>query len=257
MKQGGDTVFTGWRRTRVGAPASGTAIPVSFTGERSQRVDIVFVADADSYTGANDPQFLADAASVIKGAYYGQDYFLANQQRFNFWLADQVGDADRVPAPTAADPTATNCVLTAPANFASDYSWRNAGAILHSDTFRDCASGGVFSTEPTSLGTVLHETGHAAFGLADEYCCDGGYFENSPFPDLWDTLAECQSDAPALGRTAADCRTITDPRPATPKNWFTSEPTPNDLMNASRRPPQAADIRRADWLFGNCAAGNC
>jgi hypothetical protein len=135
--------------------------------------------------------------------------------------------------------------------------WRDSGAVLHRDSFRDCANSGVFSSEPTSLGTVLHETGHSPFGLADEYCCDGGYFENSPNPDLWDTLGECQSDATALGRPTTDCRTITDSRPTPAKNWYTSEPTPNDLMNGNRRPPQAADIRRMDWFFGNCAAGKC
>ena len=48
---------------------------------------------------------------------------------------------------------------------------------MHKDDFRDCAPGGqrLFSSEPTSIGTVLHETGHRPFGLADEYCCDGGY----------------------------------------------------------------------------------
>ena len=63
-----------------------------------------------------DEAILGDVRTVplIKGAYDGQDYFLSNQQRFNFWLADQRGDADRVPAPTPADPNATNCVLTLP-----------------------------------------------------------------------------------------------------------------------------------------------
>jgi hypothetical protein len=248
VKHGGDTRFTGWRRTRVGAPAQGAAIPVSFTGERTERVDIVFVADTDSYTGVNDAAFLTDVANVIKGAYYGQNYFLDHQQQMNFWLADQRGDADN---------PGSNCTLTVPPNFATDYTWRDSGAIIHSDTFRDCANNGVFSSEPTSLGTVLHETGHSPFGLADEYCCDGGYFENPPFPDMFDTLAECQADAPLLGRTAADCRTITDPRPNPDKDWFLSEPTPNDLMNADRRPPQAADIRRMNWFFDQCKTGNC
>jgi hypothetical protein len=257
VKAGADTVFSGWRRTRVGAPADGKAVPVIYLGDRSSRADIVFIPDTDSYTGANDPNFLSDAAAVIKGAYFGQNYFLANQQNINFWLADQTGDADRVPAPTAADPSNTNCVLTLPANWAADYSWRDSGAILHRDIFRDCANSGVFSTEPTSLGTVLHETGHSPFGLADEYCCDGGYFEAAPNPDLWDTLAECQADAPTLGRVASDCRTITDSRPTPAVNWFTSEPTPNDLMNGDRKPPQAADIRRMDWFFANCRAGTC
>jgi hypothetical protein len=255
VKDDADTVFSGWRRTRVGAPADGKGVPVMYLGERSTRADIVFIPDMDSYTGTNDPTFLTDAADVIKGAYFGQDYFLTNQQNFNFWLADQVGDADRVAAPTPTDPSNTNCVLTLPANW-GDYSWRDSGAILHRDSFRDCANSGVFSTEPTSLGTVLHETGHSPFGLADEYCCDGGYFENAPNPNMFDSMAECQADAPALGRMASSCLTVTDPGPPA-VSWFLSEPTPNDLMNRDRRPPQGADTRRMDWFFDNCRAGSC
>lgn len=253
----GTAVFTGWRRTRVGAP-DGAPIPVLFAGDRASRVDVVFVADTDSYTGPGDAGFQTDVGNLIRGAYFGQDYFLANQQSFNFWLADQVGDADRVPAPTAADPSATRCVLARPGNWNEEYGWADTGAIIHADAFRDCAGGGLFSTEPTSLGTALHETGHSPFGLADEYCCDGGYFENPPNPNLFDTSAECQTDAPALRRTgASDCRTITDTRSTPAKSWFLSEPTPNDLMNDDRRPPQAADVRRMDWFIENCRLGGC
>ncbi|WP_433222893.1 hypothetical protein ACQP00_24700 [Dactylosporangium sp. CS-047395] len=256
-KADGETVFTGWRRTGLGAETESPGIPVIYTGARVNSVDVVFIPDEDSYKGADDPDFQDDVANVIKGAYYGQDWFLANQNRFNFWLADDTGDADRVSAPTREDPGATECVLTTPKNWFM-YAWRDVGAILHTDNFRDCATGdSVFSAEPGSLGTVLHETGHAPFGLADEYCCDGGYFENPPFPNLWDSRGECQTDAPDLGRTPADCRTITDSRPNPAQNWSLSEPDNTDLMNSDRRPPQAADIRRMDWFIANCVAGKC
>jgi hypothetical protein len=254
---GGESKETGWRRTRVGPPESGSAIPVMFTGDRPERVDVVFIADSDDYLGPGDPAFQSDVGNVIRGGYFGQDYFLAAQREFNFWLADQTGDANRVPAPRPTDPNNTRCVLTKPANWPDQYSWVDTGAIIHADTFRDCASGGVFSSEPTSLGTVLHETGHSPFGLADEYCCDGGYFENRPNPNMFDTLAECQADAPELGRVGSDCRSITDTRPTPNAVWFLSEPTPNDLMNRDRRPPQAADTRRMGWFLENCAMSRC
>lgn len=258
VKAGADTVFTGWRRTRVGAPAEGKAVPVLYLGDRSSRADIVFIPDMDSYSGASDPNFLSDVGDVIKGAHFGQDYFLANQQNVNFWLADQTGDADRVAAPTDDDAANTRCVLTPPANWADDYSWGDSGAILHRDRFRDCANPGnrVFSTEPTSLGTVLHETGHSPFGLADEYWPGGGYFKDAR--QMFDTQDECEADAITLpGRSASDCRKITDSRPTPAKDWWLSEPTPNDLMNADRHPPQAADIRQMDLFFTNCRAGSC
>lgn len=251
---GDEESFTGWRRTRVGAPAQGAAIPVVMTGGRANRVDVVLTPDGDDYTGPGDAAFQTAVSNVINGAYYGQGFFLARQQGFNFWLADRTGDAERVPDPTPADPANTRCVLTAPTNWGEDYTWADTGALLHANTFRDCASNGMFSSEPTSVGTALHETGHSPFGLTDEYCCDGGYWENTPNATLWDTQAECQADAPSLGRVASDCRSIMETGGGT---WWTSEPNPNDLMNSDRRPPQAGDMRRIDWFFTECLDGAC
>ncbi|MBV1850568.1 M64 family metallopeptidase [Catellatospora tritici] len=255
VRKGADNRFTGWRKTRVGAPAQSAtdpAVPVIFTGARANSIDVVLIADTDNYSGPKDPAFLSAAAGVVKGAYFGQNYFLNQQQHLNFWIADQRGDAD--PGGGTGGPI---CVLTRPSNWATRYAtWADAGGILHTDNFRDCANNGLFSTEPTFLSTVLHETGHAAFGLADEYCresgniCDGGYFENRPFPNLFDTLAECQAEAP----NAAACRSFTD---INSRTWSLSDPSPNDLMNVDQRPPQGADIARMDWKFNNCITGLC
>lgn len=45
----------------------------------------------------------------------------------------------------------------------------NLAVILHKQSCRDKSVGDVFSTEPTSIGTFLHESGHAIFDLGDEY----------------------------------------------------------------------------------------
>ncbi|WP_109211768.1 MULTISPECIES: hypothetical protein [Microbacterium] len=249
----GEESFTGWRRTRVGPPEQGSAVPVLLTGGRANRVDVVLIADGDDFTGAADTAFQTAVASTIQGAHFGEGFFLARQQGFNFWLATGTGDSE-VAAPTPSDPNATKCQPQGPANWATDYSWADTGAVLHANTFRDCASNGMFTSEPTSLGTVLHETGHSPFGLPDEYCCDGGYWENTPNPTMFDTQAECEADAPNLGRTAADCRSIAETDGPT---WWVSEPDPDDLMNSDRRPPRAGDIRRMDWFLTECLDGNC
>lgn len=244
--------FTGWRRVRIGAPVSGSAIPVMLTGGRANRVDVVLIPDGDDYTGPGDPAFQTAVANVLKGAYFGEGFFLERQQAFNFWIADKTGDSEVPKAGGGVD-----CSPQGPNDWATAYSWADTGAILHANNFRDCASSGLFTSEPTSIGTVLHETGHAPFGLTDEYCCDGGYWENRPNPTMFDTQAECQADAPSLGRAASDCRSITDTRPDPDKTWWTSEPTPNDLMNSRRTPPQAGDVRHIDWYLSECLDGHC
>ena len=39
---------------------------------------------------------------------------------------------------------------------------------------------------------LLHELGHSLFGLADEYCCDGGYWEAKPIPNIFESKQECE-----------------------------------------------------------------
>ena len=60
---------------------------------------------------------------------------------------------------------------------------------------------------------MVHETGHSPFGLLDEYCCDGGYWQADDLPNVYGSLAECIADIPSLRdfdatRSPADCREI-------------------------------------------------
>lgn len=254
----GLTAWTGWRTVSVGANSDSTA-PVLLTGPRSSRLDLVFIADRDDYTGPRDPAFLQDVRAVILNSYFakdpnnpgtsfsGSDYdvFLANHDKYNFWVANNMGDAEDA---------ASGCDHEAPS-----ISWADSGVLLHRDDLRDCAPGGqrLFSSEPFSLGTVLHETGHRPFGLADEYCCDGGYFQNEPNPNLYEEPEDCAADAPSLLRTAGDCREYDEVIDWWfDRDWSISEPAGNDLMD-DRGAPQAADLRRINWLFGNCQAAGC
>ncbi len=244
---GDDVVFSGWRTVRVGGPSTELAVPVLYHGNKNNHLDIVFFADVDSYTGGSDSTFLDDVMNVITNAYYSKEVFLVNQNRFNFWVARDTPDAE------------VDCAHTSPANRTS-YDFGDTLLILHRDFFRDCATGGLISSEPVSPLTVLHESGHDPFGMADEYCCDGGYWQPDPNPNMYATQAACAADAPALARTAADCRQPSDTSstPATTIPWFVSDPSGDDLMESSgSRTPQAADIRRIEWLFDRCVEGLC
>ena len=114
----------------------------------------------------------------------------------------------------------------------------------------------LFSSEPTSLLTVLHETGHQPFGLMDEYCCDGGYWESPTRPNMYTSLANCEADAPNVGSPASDCRQLT--RGGITIDWWTSDPTSDDLMEDSgNHTPQALDLRRINWMFSRCDLRLC
>lgn len=256
----GLTIWTGWRTVAVGTSdvtaSYGNRVPVLYTGARSSRIDLVFYPDEDSYTGPTDPAFLTDVSNAIQNSYYTEDIFLINQDKMNYWIALDTGKAGGF--------SDGDCKLDA-----SQRAWEDAGAVFHTDTLRDCAPGGkrLFSSEPNSFRTILHETGHRPFGLADEYCCDGGYFQASPFPNVYaflpnidlggNTIVGCADDALSVGRTESDCRSWVQPIPWWFDNtWWTSDPASNDLM-VDNNVRQALDDRRINWLFNVCRGAGC
>jgi hypothetical protein len=254
---GGETIWSGWRTVAVGTSeltdAYGGRIPILYTGPRSSALDFVFYADQETYNGSDDPLFIADVETAILNSYLTDLIYLQNQDRMNYWLAQETGDA--------GSGYPDGCDLKAPQK-----AWEDAAVIFHTDNFRDCAKDGKFTAEPTSFGTILHETGHRPFGLADEYCCDGGYYQNEPFPNLYDIGAPdpnfpqvltCAEDASDLGKTPADCRSFVEDVPWWfDDTWFTTDPNGGDLM-VDQGPRQPHDNRRMNWLFDVCRGAGC
>jgi hypothetical protein len=129
--------------------------------------------------------------------------------------------------------------------------------VVHTRSFRDCAPGGerVFTAEVGETFVFVHESGHRPFGLADEYCCDGGYFETEDNPDVYEQLSTCNADMVNLGNTS--CRQIIASY-GDNDDWYTSDPSGNDLMEDSGdHTAQPADRRRIEWIFNNCRSGSC
>ena len=245
----GVTATTTARSSIIGAPATGRAVPVLRHRATVNAIDLVFIPDSDNYTGANDAGFRSDVHDVIRAAFLSDELFLRNQDRFNFWVAQDMGDAHGF---TAGSPCHTR-----PANWTTDYTFSDSGVLLHTDNLRDCANGGVFSSEPGSINTVRHETGHSPFGLADEYCCDGGYFQTATFPNLFGPdapgsttgLTACQADP--LAGLRDSCLGFVSTRVSSGSQFFRLDHAPapgaedveNDRM-IDNKVPRAADERR-------------
>ena len=282
-------MFTGWRTVSVGGPVIDP--PVLYHGNPSEKLDIVFIADGPSYVSPTNPQFIAAVEDLIWNGYFAEPLFLKNQSMFNFWIAGDSGSTQGFNAPY--DPTRTedpdpdveeeegtcdddtdngsdgvadeddpdctirSCTLIAPPGWDTDMAFAEVGAIIHTGELRDCARGNqrLFSAWTARLPNVgLHETGHAPFGLADEYCCDGGYFEQLLFPNMYRTLNICEADAASVGRTFADCHQIE--KDTNTREWWTSDPPSNDLMKDNLT-PNALDERRINWWFETCLPGGC
>ena len=79
-------------------------------------------------------------------------------------------------------------------------------------------------------------------------------YESSNLPNVYVSLENCEADAPNLGRIAADCRQFESDNDE--HSFFTSEPVEDDLMNDNGT-PNAADIRKIEYLFEKCQEGEC
>ena len=112
--------------------------------------------------------------------------------KFNFYVYSKTG-------------TSGGCG-TVNASTAVDIPWRNVDAVLHAANFQDCTSGSHFSAEGSNTKAFLHESGHAVWGLADEYDgCYTSYFEPPAEPNIFDTETACRAEQTAKNRDPNAC----------------------------------------------------
>jgi len=164
-------------------------------------IDVCFGFDPNSGYNGNLHAFLADVEDKIFDRYLQTDLISQSESKYKFYY-------------TATPMSATNCganltnALTLAAGGHCD-----AFAVLHNDKRRDCTSGSVFTAEGYTTQAFVHESGHAIFGLADEYEGDTSYFLPSPHANIWPNVGPgtstgqmwCQSDIASLGGDTSLC----------------------------------------------------
>lgn len=283
-------IFSGWKTVQVGDPPQGQAVPVLLAEQsRQYALDMVLFpvtvpvrrAPLDPndlnplpnpvYGAPNDPNFLNHAMTVVNELFREQTV-IDQQRAVNIWIARDGAGTGGVrdlrigndPAPDTTgdglpdgDGTLDECQIVPPANLDEHYGWANARGLLHPATLRDCASGGFFSAEAGEANVFVHETGHAGWGLADEYCCDGGYEPPPSHPNVYDNRQACLDDVGSLGGIPTDCRGMDSVHDAdTNPDFWVSDPAANDLM-ADNGFARRADRRRMLYVFQLCGQGRC
>jgi hypothetical protein len=168
-------------------------------GSTADKEDVVFhMADDYAANGLTFTDFINDATDKVQDVYGAQDIVKTNLDKFNIWVYKK--EADEVGCGTV-DPDAN-----------TDMPWRDDDAVLHDSSFQDCTNVGLshFSAEGWSTKAFLHESGHAVFGLGDEYDGPTNYsVVQSPEPNIWDNEADCQSEQTAKGRDPNACYEFT------------------------------------------------
>ena len=272
----GIPVATGWRLVSVGTTLSDAyqnSVPVYYSGHRRDSLDVLFHAEDVSYpSGPDSAPFLADVYDMIWNGFFAEEIFLQNQEKFNFWIARDAAHVVLEPDPPGPD------LCTVPAG-TNARAWGDLPLVLHRAACRDSMFNSSWASQATtetgqadSHRVVVHEASHGLFNLSDEYPLDGGYFEASPMPNVYNSKVYCERDAEdyytlretwgdgfceqkenvlRIGRAPA-CRQFQGQG----RTRYTSDPNSNDLMRDSGR-PQLLDLRRIDWQFCKCRRGNC
>jgi hypothetical protein len=133
----------------------GTCLPILTHGNASDKFDIL-ISFTNDY--ANAAAFRKDALATI-AQFSKADVITTTISRFNFWYVNQKG---------SLGVSEGNCSWTAPEKWQQHCPHVQIGSLAHTTSCRDSARGNFFSFEPAEA-VFVHEAGHAAFLLADEY----------------------------------------------------------------------------------------
>ena len=167
-----------------------------YKGDTDDHEDLVFHM-ADDYNNDFD-DFLEDATDKIADVFGMQEIIDRNLDKFNFWVYTKEGQASGCGTPDS--------------DVSSDMPWRDDDAVLHETSFQDCTNAGLtrFSAEGFDTKAFLHESGHAIFGLGDEYDGPTNYsIVQSPEPNIFATESECRNEQTANGRDPDECYEFT------------------------------------------------
>ena len=282
-----------------------SVVPLRLAGNYKSKIDIVFVPE-QNYSGSLN-QFIDDARAHIRNGYFRLDQFAIDpipsfHDRFNFYYySNGFGTwtgtpcAGELPGESAHDTWAKWCIpLCALVPFGlgctcfaaePDHFYGNApfadvaGILFNNSNGPGCANKlgtpSHFVSENQSP-TIMHESGHALFGLVDEYCAgkmpDGSpatsYSQPEVLPNVWSSLQNCQADAAAAGWSLGNCTRIEwDTDPTKPGlecqwNWWrydpdkpTSLPTSRDYMDDQFSNARffEADTRRIIYVLNQYA----
>ncbi|MCS6917423.1 MAG: hypothetical protein RMK52_05410 [Chitinophagales bacterium] len=213
-------------------------IPLLGNGAPASRIDVCFVADRDDYASAR--AMLGDLEKLIFDGYHINNGVKRGKKYWQFYYSPERGNI--------TDFDASPRSMEIPGSVSSS-SIIDHAAIIHTTVLRDWASGGNFGTEPTNIGTAVHESGHAAFNLKDEYNGGGHSTSTNPHHNNYNSLSSCQTYNTNNGWPASDCENIQS-------GWWRPEPASLKCImwddgDASMPSFQRTCLARIDWFYSN------
>ncbi len=218
-------------------PFGNNPIPLLGNGAPDDRIDVCFVADSGDYTSGR--AMLGDLEGLIYDGYHINNGIRSNRKYWSFYYSPERGSISDYDTPPL--------VMDIPSSV-SGAAIIDHAAVIHTTVKRDWASGGNFGTEPTNIGTAVHESGHAAFGLSDEYNRGGHSTSTSPHHNNYNSLASAETYNTNNGWPASDVERIQS-------GWWRPEPSALQcimLDDGDARMPDFARtcMKRINWFYG-------
>ncbi|MCB0464654.1 MAG: hypothetical protein KDC78_03110 [Aequorivita sp.] len=186
-------------------PVTDMPAPVYAQGDPDNVFDMVFIPDTDI---TNINTFYTNCRGAIRESFFDEPQTQFWRRQYNFYINTQTGHATDYDRRTIDGPHQL------PSNNAN-LSFAEGRALMHQGNLRDWASGGVFSTEMQNRGTILHESGHSLYSLADEYG-SGSHWQEAEVPNNWSSLAGAQADATGYG----SCKQASDAVEMGSSGWY-------------------------------------
>src|SRR5581483_7870589 len=195
-------------------------IPVYVSASPEKAIDLVVIPDPASLEKPD--VYGDDVTMLIRDTFLGPSppaEELRNGRRFwNFYVTYHA-------APGGKDGRCPS----APANWARLRGVVDVGLILRRGPAADCIGlgpGALITSGMPSGPAPIHALGHTIFRLADEYCCDGVYWQAEQHPNIFATKAACRDHAGARDWPVADCVAISPPswwRTAGATGWYRAD----------------------------------
>jgi hypothetical protein len=221
-------------------PFGNSPIPIWGNGPPGSRIDVAFVADQTDYANARD--MLPYLEPLIFDGFHSNNGVKMGKTYWQFYYSPERGTITDFNAGAPFN-------LTIPASV-TDSGIIDYGAVIHTTVKRDWASGGNFGTEPTNRGTAVHESGHAAFGLSDEYGGPGSGHSTStdPHHNNYNSEGNCQSYNTSNGWPISDCQNIEG-------SWWRPEPSASACIMIDDQDANMPDFGRTCiahiiWFYG-------
>ncbi len=216
------------------------------------KIDYVMLPD-QSY--ATIDEFKNDIQNRYLSQFFAINPLGSNRQKFNVYYYEEKATCNR-DGPNGIK------LCDLPSNLARDCPFADIKAVIHKGGWRDYSSNQFFTANNPM--TQVHEMGHALFDLADEYCCDGGYFDLNryPYPNIFNNQNLCQTQLND-NSISKQCKKICDDEDqGSPScgsncqcvNWYRQEG--NSIMNTQWLTDRFSDnnLLRINWLFSNWPA---